>query len=90
MMPPAGVVIPETTLKWEHCGTDLPGWIRGTHPTEVGKQVEVEVCFSADNGDGNDCYWSQNIEITHCGEYYVYFLPETPECYLRYCAASTF
>ena len=81
----------ETSLKWEHCGTEFPGWIRGTHPTDEGETVTVEVCFSsADNGNDYDCWWSQNIEITHCGEYYVYFLPEAPGCAFRYCAASTF
>ena len=81
----------ETSLEWQHCGTYLPGWIRGTHPTDEGETVTVEVCFSYDVGDGtNDCYYTQNIEITHCGEYYVYFLPEPLYCLARYCAASTF
>ena len=49
--------------------------------------VEVE---SDDTGDGEyDCRFPQNIDITHCGEYYVYFLPETPSCMARYCAAFT-
>ena len=91
MMPPAGVVIPETSLEYEHCGTTLPGWINGSHPTDEGEQVDVEVCFSWDTGDGKcDCYWSQNIEITHCISYYVYYLPETQWCNTRYCAADTF
>ena len=90
MMPPAGVVITETSLEMYHCGTSFPGWIRGTHPTDEGEQVDVEACFSADYGNGDDCYYTQNIKITNCGEYYVYFLPESPRCATRYCAASTF
>ena len=89
MMPPAGVVMTETSLERFHCGTSHPGWIRGTHPTDEGEKVTVEVCFSGDIGDGSDCLFTQNIEITHCGEYYVYLLPEVG-CGNRYCAASTF
>ena len=89
-MPPAGMVMTESSLKVLHCGTYRPGWIRGTHPTDEGEQVTAEVCFSFDNGDGDDCRYTQNIEITNCGEYYVYFLPQTPWCDMRYCAASTF
>ena len=77
----------ETSLEYNHCGTVAPGWIRGTHPTDEGETVTVEVCFS---WNGYDCNRSQNIEITYCGEYYVYFLPEAPWCSARYCAASTF
>ena len=90
MMPPAGVVITETSLEWKHCGTTAPGWIRGTHPTDEGEKVTVEVCFSYDDGDVDDCHYTQNIDITYCGEYFVYLLPETPGCAKRYCAASTF
>ena len=90
MKSPAGVVMTETSLEMDYCGTDHPGWIHGTHPTDEGETVTVEVCFSFYNGFGDDCYWSQNIQITNCGEYYVYFLPEAPQCGCRYCAASTF
>ena len=86
MMSPAGVVMTETSLERAHCGTYYPGWIRGTHPTDEGETVTVEVCFSW----FDDCSYTQNIDITNCGEYYVYLLPETPMCHLRYCAASTF
>jgi len=90
MMPPAGQVIPETSLKTDHCGTALPGWIRGSHPIEDGHSKKVEVCFSDDVGDGDDCRYTQDILVTKCGEYLVYYLPETPSCQLRYCSANSF
>ena len=86
-MPPAGVVIPETSIKISHCGTLQPGWINGTHPTDAGEQVEVEVCFSY--GDGYECANHYNIDITHCGSYFVYYLPKTLYCDQRYCAADS-
>ena len=80
MMPPAGVVIPETPIGLEHCGTGLPGWIQGSHPANEGEQVTVKVCFRP------DCPLSRNIQITNCGGYYVYLLPDV-DCGCRYCAA---
>ena len=81
----------EISLEYQHCGTQYPGWIRGNHPTDEGETVTVEVCFSFYHGDyGKDCQFTKNIEITNCGEYYVYLLPETPYCGARYCAASNF
>ena len=79
----------ETSPEDGLCGTGMPGWIHGTHPTDEGETVTVEVCFSADTGNGNDCSWSQNIEITHCRSYFVYFLPKAPVCISRYCGADT-
>ena len=90
MMPPAGIVIPQTSVKMRHCGTAYPGWIRGTHPTDVGQQVKVEVCYSADNGNGDDCaVVDGSILVTNCEAYYVYLLTDiNVGCGNRYCAAD--
>ena len=88
MMPPAGVIIPEVSLRYHQCGTKFPGWLNNAHPAEGGQQIEGEVCFSWDVDDGDNCHWSQNILVTNCGSYFVYFLPQTPACHLRYCAAE--
>ena len=86
-MPPAGVVIPQKPPGFgQKCGTTFPGWINGTHPTDEGSKVEVEVCFSDYD---HECGFTQNIEVTHCGSYFVYFLAEAPGCAIRYCGADT-
>ena len=92
MMPPAGVVITETSLTDHHCGSLRPGWIQGSHPTNEGEQVDALVCFSADAGDGagGECEWGKPIQITHCGDFYVYYLFQVPACAARYCAADKF
>ena len=82
------MVIPESIVEDSHCGSFAAGWINGTHPTVEGQQVNAEVCFTQDHGNG--IYWHQDILITHCGEYFVYYLPEAPHCYSRYCAAEQF
>ena len=93
MLPPAGVVMPETSLERNHCGTRFPGWIRGSHPIHAGENKQVDVCFSREyDGNGDDChiYLNNKLQITKCDNFYVYFLPETQDCNLRYCAAENF
>ena len=91
VIPPAGEVIPQTSVKWSHCGTYNGGWINGNHPTDVGQHVEVEVCFSADGyEDYDDCVAHHNIGVTNCGSYFVYYLTgEGISCGVRYCSADT-
>jgi len=83
----AGTKIPEKSPGIKHCGTVYTGWLSGKHPTSTAESVaDVVICF--DYGDGRDCYWSTQCTITNCGEYYVYFLKDTPRCNLRYCATN--
>jgi hypothetical protein len=68
------------------CGTHATGWLNGTHPTVADGKVTRKVCYSY---SGNCCYWSNNIEVVNCGQYYVYKLSTTPHsCYLRYCGSD--
>ena len=65
---------------------DYSGWLNGTHPEE-GTTKNATVCFSYDTGNGDNCHWSQEIQITNCfGLYYVYYLPKVPTCAAKYCA----
>ena len=36
MIHPAGTKLPERSIARGHCGTSLPGWLNGTHPTNLG------------------------------------------------------
>ena len=78
----AGSKITQTPPKGYHCGTHAPGWINGTHPANFGLTKDAKVCF---NYKGDTCNWSTSIKIRNCGSYYIYHLPKTPECTLRYC-----
>ena len=87
MMQPAGTQIPEATPGYEHCGTGAAGWLYGQHPTNLFQtSSNVGVCFDFDSGSYDDCYLETNINITNCGQFYVYQLPDTPACNLRYCS----
>ena len=86
MMSPAGTKIPESSpsSNGNRCGTDASGWVKGSHPTQVGVEVTRKVCFA---WDGNNCVDNTHISIMLCdGGYHVYKLANTPTCTLRYCA----
>ena len=92
MMAPAGTTIPESPPGIYQCGTEAPGWMKGSHPS-VARQTSqgVTYCFDARGFDSNnDCQWSTQGKVTHCGDYYVYYLENTPQCRLSYCATDHF
>ena len=83
----AGSQLPEQPIDPFHCGSYQPGWLNGNHPTDIGEGVDSEVCF---NYAGSTCSHRVGISIIKClssdgGEYYLYFLKNTPACNLRYC-----
>jgi Notch-like protein len=43
------------------------------------------VCF---NWSGNTCNWNAQIQVVACIDYYLYNLPNTPVCSLRYCGQN--
>ena len=79
----AGTKIPENPVNSEHCHTHSTGWLHGEHPTIVGETVVSEVCF---NLQGDKCWRRTEIQIKHCGGYFLYYLENTPGCNLRYCS----
>ena len=83
MMEPAGTMIPEEPPRENYCGTDATGWLNGSHPNQIGEKVVREVCF---NWGDNNCWRKTNITIIKCSGLFIYNLPNTPTCSLRYCA----
>ena len=67
------------------CGTAVPGWMNGGHPTVADGQVSRQVCFQ---WRSNCCEYSRNITVRNCGSYYVYYLDGTPGCNFRYCGTD--
>ena len=64
------------------CGTHWPGWMRDTHPEQVGVEKEVRICFY---NVGNGCNEEVLGLVVNCGGFFIYKLPETPSCSSRYC-----
>ena len=65
-----------------HCGTHVPGWLAGPHPSVEKGIVWRKVCY---HWDSSCCKTNTSIQIKNCGAFYVYRLVKPPECDLRYC-----
>ena len=82
---PAGTIMPEKPPVVGYCGTAAPGWLNGTHPNSLGDSIEAKFCFNF-----KEVCITQTIgKVTNCGNFFVYFLPEAPGCYNRYCASAS-
>jgi len=76
--------MPETKPETHRCNTQAPGWIDGTHPTDIGVAKNVKICFHYWSGNG--CTWSNYASVINCGNFYLYKLENTQWCNMRYCS----
>ena len=90
---PAGTRLLEKPPKFSStnegtCGTHVTGWVNGHHPTNPGDLVVRKICFKNGGSHKYNCGYKgqRTVKIRHCGSYFVYYLTDTPSCYLRYCA----
>eukprot|EP00088_Acartia_fossae_P038761 TRINITY_DN40232_c0_g1_i3.p1 TRINITY_DN40232_c0_g1~~TRINITY_DN40232_c0_g1_i3.p1 ORF type:complete len:195 (-),score=15.50 TRINITY_DN40232_c0_g1_i3:182-766(-) len=81
---PSGTTMPEKSPEQNHCGSEMPGWVAGKHPETPGERKEITICFARDNVG---CDFDVQAEITNCGSYFVYKLPNT-RCNARYCSKT--
>ena len=81
----AGTMMPTSSVPVRYCGTHAPGWMNGKHPSKNEGAVSRKVCFHWSN---NVCLWNTQITVRNCGSFYVYKLPRTPHCSLRYCGTN--
>lgn len=70
-------------------GTLGPVWLNGTNPTRAGENKTMTACLRF----GSDCCAREwKVRVMKCvkdeTEYYVYDLPRTPGCPMRYCAGK--
>ena len=85
VMPPAGTQLMSKAPREKKCGTMTAGWVDGAHPEVEGETVDRVVYFDFDN---NSKYNQAPVQITHCGDYFVYILEEAPEWDLGYCTTN--
>lgn len=92
----AGYMIPEYPPNKYHCGTGMPGWLDGRHPTDQGQTKVAKFCFNR-GPPYSKCHKWDYGKITHCGSFYVYYLPgaggewctrNTQQCVWRYCTTN--
>ncbi|XP_019615182.1 PREDICTED: oncoprotein-induced transcript 3 protein-like [Branchiostoma belcheri] len=82
-----GGMMSENCVPPYHCGTQVPIWMSGTHPTTE-EIVDREVCMNY-GVPGDCCSAKMLIKVKKCtnigGPYYVYFLHPTTGCSMAYC-----
>ncbi|KAK2876093.1 hypothetical protein Q8A67_020189 [Cirrhinus molitorella] len=78
--------MPETCVDWKSCGTYIPMWLNGKHPTVEDGVVTRGVCGS--HVYGCCLFPSKPIKVKACpGGYYVYEFLKPVSC-LSYCAGQ--
>ena len=83
-VPPAGTQMSEQPIPAKHCGTEMTGWVNGTHPLNIGQIVKRNICF-VNFWNKDTCFRSVPVEIQSCGTFYLYKLQNPPNCVSRYC-----
>ena len=81
----AGTRMPTECVQGERCGTAMPGWLNGAHPTVADGEESRTVCFQFNS---QCCYESYKISVKNCTSYYIYKLYSTQGCPHRYCGTD--
>ena len=71
----AGDLIATSCVASNHCGTSVPGWMLGRHPSVVEGVVRRFACFSQKQ---QCCMYSVSIRVRNCSSFYVYKLDSVP------------
>ncbi|CAH3168420.1 unnamed protein product, partial [Porites evermanni] len=71
----AGDLIATSCVASNHCGTSVPGWMLGRHPSVVEGVVRRFACFSQKQ---QCCMYSVSMRVRNCSSFYVYKLDSMP------------
>ena len=82
---PAGDRMPEFNPGILHCGTYIPIWLNGDHPTSVGVKVDRIACATIPWKWPPGCGEWFNIKVINCGSFFLYQLKEPKYCTYAYC-----
>lgn len=67
------------------CGSGSPGWFFGMYPTKFYSTTIGTMCYVSPGGTPCARIAAQSVQVTHCGDYFVFNMPAAPECPLRAC-----
>ncbi|CAH3125439.1 unnamed protein product [Porites lobata] len=83
----AGDLIATSCVASNHCGTSVPGWMLGRHPSVVEGVVRRSACFSQKQ---QCCMYSLSMRVRNCSSFYVYKLDSMPSLSVsfRLCGAG--
>ena len=84
----AGGEMPTTKPKIKSCGTYVPIWLNGSHPTVEEGTVARKACANVHRKLPLGCGFTYNIQVRNCSGYYIYKLKRPSNCYFAYCAGK--
>ena len=84
----AGKTIPTENPGNGFCGTYVPIWFKGTHPTTDNVVKDAKACLAIPFVPPAGCGWSYDIKVIKCGTFYLYRLKEPQVCDSAYCAGK--
>ncbi|XP_021376208.1 pancreatic secretory granule membrane major glycoprotein GP2-like [Mizuhopecten yessoensis] len=77
--------IPTSCPQTFSCGTLLPVWMNGSHPSATEGPVTRKMCVNA-GFDTSCCSSKFDIGVKNCGTFMIYYLNPTPGCPIAYCS----
>ncbi|XP_028412362.1 uncharacterized protein LOC114535180 isoform X2 [Dendronephthya gigantea] len=84
----AGDKMPEFNPGIKSCGTFVPIWLKGNHPSTVGVEVDRMACAPLPHAYPFDCGLKYDIKVINCGRFFLYQLKEPSTCNIAYCAGT--
>ena len=84
----AGNTIPNHNPDNGFCGTFVPIWFKGIHPTQDNVVTDAKACAAIPFRRPSGCGISYDIKVIKCGSFYLYRLKEPKQCDLGYCAGK--
>jgi hypothetical protein len=84
-------LIPTENPGLNRCGTHVPIWFNGEHPTEENIIINATACAAIAFQLPKGCGISYDIKVVKCpGDFYLYKLKEPKQCFLAYCGKGKF
>ncbi|PVD18261.1 hypothetical protein C0Q70_20810 [Pomacea canaliculata] len=83
--------MPETCVNNFKCGTTVPIWLNGTHPSVSDGIQTRRACANFQSGGASYtpcCGQAVNIGVKNCEGFFIYYLHPTPACPMAYCAGK--
>ena len=84
----AGNKMPTQNPGTGFCGTYVPIWMKGTHPTTDNVVKDATACGAAPFVFPLGCGYSYAIKVIKCGNFFLYRLKDPQVCSLAYCAGD--
>ena len=82
----AGVMMASHCFPRGSCGSDMVGWISGSHPPSPFEVTWPSVCWHTSS---SCCAASYTASIRNCVGFYVYRLQKPLECNRRHCSVNS-